>query len=250
MKMKYARMILWAALTLIPSAAFAQTDANRDRLDSIEKMDVQAKRHRYHDPEFKKAGLELYPEIGLGTHFVTSDDFRSQPFGSGQVYWQLLDAYVRPVSWMSLHVGGGIGMDRFQTRTSVFSLDGEGNILVSGLNETEKNAKKFRSSITEGTLQFPASLRFHAGYATIRLGAEALYAFGPKVRYDYSTEDIRQLTEKKGARITPWSYDFLASLTFSGLGLYVKYQPASFRRFPEPGPTFSTWTVGLCLMTF
>lgn len=243
-------MILWAALTLTSSAAFAQNDANRDRLDNIEKMDVQAKRHRYHDTDFRKAGAEMYPEVGAGVHFVSSNDFRSRALGSGQVYVHILDAYVRPVSWMSLHVGGGIGVDRFMTRTSAFLLDDNGNILVRDLVDTEKNAKKFRSSISEGTIMLPASLRFHAGYATIRLGAEALYAFGPNVRYDHYTEDLRQLTDNKGARITPWSYDFVASLTFSGLGLYVKYQPASARRFPEPGPAFSTWTVGLCLITF
>ena len=36
--MKYAKIILWAALTLVASAAFAQTEANRSRLSEIEKM--------------------------------------------------------------------------------------------------------------------------------------------------------------------------------------------------------------------
>ena len=34
--MKYAKIILWAALTLVASAAFAQTEANRNRLAEIE----------------------------------------------------------------------------------------------------------------------------------------------------------------------------------------------------------------------
>ena len=36
MKMKYLRIILWAALTLAASAAFAQNEANRSRLSEIE----------------------------------------------------------------------------------------------------------------------------------------------------------------------------------------------------------------------
>ena len=243
--MKYARILLWAALTLAASTAFAQNEANRDRLSEIEKMDVQAKRHRYHDPDFKKAGVSLFPELGVGAHLVKSDDFRSQGIGSGEVYIHVLDAYVRPVSWMSFHVAGGLASERFQTRTSSFSLDGDGNILVRGLDETEQNAKKFRSSITEGAVLIPATLQFHAGYATFRVGAEAIYAFGPKVRNDISTADYRQLTEKARARITPWSYDFLASFSFGDMGIYVKYQPASARRFPVPGPTLSCWTIGI-----
>lgn len=244
MMMRYARIILWAALTLTASAAFAQNSDNRDRLSDIEQMEVRAKKHRSRPTEFRKAGVNVLSEIGIGRHWVVSDDFRSQGWGSGQVYLQVLDAYVRPVSWMSLHVGGGIAADRFQTYTSAFSLDGSGNILVCKLSDNELNAKKFRSSITEGTVLVPATLQFHAGHLTLRLGAEAKYAFSPRVRNDYHTDDGRQLIEKNGARITPWSYDFLASISFAGEGIYVKYQPASFRRFPEPGPAFSTWTLG------
>ena len=242
--MRYASILLWAALTLTASAAFAQNPANRDRLSEIEQMAVRAKKHRSQPSEFKKAGVALFPEIGVGAHLVRSDDFRSQGIGSGQVYVHVLDAYVRPVSWMSLHVAGGLAADRFQTRTSVFWLDGNGNIRTRKLDEWEANALKFRSSITEASVLIPATLQFHAGPATFRLGAEALYGFRPRVRYDITTETDRQWTEEKGVRITPWSYDFLLSVSFAGQGYFVKYQPASSRRFPEPAPTLSCWTIG------
>lgn len=242
--MKYASILLWAALTLTASVSFAQNTANRDRLSEIEQMAVQARKHRSQPSEFKRAGVELFSEIGAGVHLVRSEDFRSQGIGSGQVYLHVLDAYVRPVSWMSLHVAGGIAADRFQTRTSVFSLDADGNIRTSELNDVLKSASKYRSSITEGTVLIPATLQFHAGYATFKLGAEALWAFCPRVRDDYQTEDYRQLEERKNARIQPWSYDFLASVSFAGQGVFVKYQPSFARRFPEPGPTLSCWTLG------
>lgn len=242
--MKYASILLWAALTLSASASFAQNTANRDRLSEIEQMAVRARKHRSQPSEFKKAGVELFPEIGAGVHLVRSDDFRSQGIGSGQVYLHVLDAYVRPVSWMSLHVAGGVGIDRFQTRTSVFALDTDNNIRTSELNDELKSTSKFRSSITEGTVLIPATIQFHAGYATFRLGAEALWAFCPRVRIEEQTEDYRHIIERKNARIQPWSYDFLASVSFAGQGVFVKYQPASARRFPDPGPTLSCWTVG------
>lgn len=247
MKMKYARIMIWAALTLVASTAAAQNDANRDRLSEIEKMTVREKKHKPHPTEFRKAGLNVLSEIGWGARLVDSDDFRSEGVGSRQWYLHILDAYVRPVSWMSFHVAGGIASDRFQTRSSAFSLDGDGNILVNDLDEAGKNARKFRSSISETTVLIPATLQFHAGHATLRFGAEALYSFKPKVRNLLVTEDATRSTEVKGARITPWSYDFLASCSFGGLGVFVKYQPASSRRFPVPGPTLSCWTVGVHL---
>ena len=82
------------------------------------------------------------------------------------------------------------------------------------------------------------------------LGAEAQYSFAPRVRLDITRKDFREFTESKGARIRAFGYDFLAAVSFGHFGVYGKFQPASARRFPDPGPAFSTWTVGVCLTTF
>ena len=102
--MKYAKIILWAALTLVASAAFAQTEANRNRLAEIEKMEVKAKKG---GPKFDRFGIRLVPEIGYGAHLVKSEDFRSQGLDSGQAYLQALDVFYRPFVWGSVHVGAG-----------------------------------------------------------------------------------------------------------------------------------------------
>ena len=248
MKMKYLRIILWAALTLVASAAFAQNEANRKRLSEIEKMEVTAKKG---GPKFDRFGIRLLPEIGYGAHLVRSEDFRSQGLDSGQAYLQALDVFYRPFVWGSVHIGAGIGMDWFKIRDLLFVQDDEHNVMVAPFPEEVKDKdSKYRSSVTKWTVTVPATLQFHFGKATLRLGAEAQYSFAPKVRLDITKEDFREFTESKGARIQPFGYDFLAAVSFGHFGVYGKFQPASARRFPEPGPTFSTWTVGICLTTF
>ena len=248
MKMKYLRIILWAALTLVASAAFAQNEANRKRLSEIEKMEVTAKKG---GPKFDRFGIRLLPEIGYGAHLVRSEDFRSQGLDSGQAYLQALDVFYRPFVWGSVHIGAGIGMDWFKIRDLLFVQDDEHNVMVAPFPEEVKDKdSKYRSSVTKWTVTVPATLQFHFGKATLRLGAEAQYSFAPKVRLDITKEDFREFTESKGARIQPFGYDFLAAVSFGHFGVYGKFQPASARRFPEPGPTFSTWTVGVCLTTF
>lgn len=246
--MKYLRIILWAALTLVASAAFAQTEANRDRLSEIEKMEVKARKG---GPKFDRFGIRLVPEIGYGAHLVRSEDFRSQGLDSGQAYLQALDVFYRPFVWGSVHIGAAAGMDWFKIRDLLFVQDDEHNILVAPLAEEDKEPDaKYRSSVTKWTVTVPATLQFHFGKATLRLGAEAQYSFSPKVRLDITKKDFREFTESKGARIQPFGYDFLAAFSFGHFGIYGKFQPASARRFPEPGPTMSTWTVGVCLTTF
>lgn len=255
--MRYLRIILWTALTLVASAAFAQNEANRNRLSEIEKMEVTAKKG---GPKFDRFGIRLLPEIGYGAHLVKSEDFRSQGLDSGQAYLQALDVFYRPFVWGSVHIGAGIGMDWFTTRDVIFVQDDERNIMVAPLvkldelgepdgKENDKDSK-YRSSVREWTVMVPATLQFHFGKATVKLGAEALYSFSPKVRLDISRKDFREFTESKGARIQHFNYDFLAAVFWGHFGVFGKFQPASARRFPEPGPTLSTWTVGLCLTTF
>ena len=257
MKMKYLRIILWAALTLAASAAFAQNEANRSRLSEIEKMEVTAKKG---GPKFDRFGIRLVPEIGYGAHLVKSEDFRSQGLDSGQACLQALDVFYRPFVWGSVHIGAGIGMDWLKVRDLIFVQDDERNIMVAPLvkldelgepdgKENDKDSK-YRSSVREWTVMVPATLQFHFGKATVKLGAEALYSFSPKVRLDITRKDFREFTESKGARIQHFNYDFLAAVSWGHFGVFGKFQPASARRIPEPGHTQSTWTVGLCLTTF
>ena len=248
--MKYLRItMIWAALMLVASAAFAQNEANRNRLSDIEKMEVKVKKGS--SVKFDRFGIRLLPEIGYGAHLVRSEDFRSQGLDSGQAYLQALDVFYRPFSWGSVHLGAAAGLDWFKVRDLLFVQDDDHNIMVAPLDEIDKDKKsKYRSSVTEWTVMVPATLQFHFGKATLRLGAEALYSFAPKVRLDISKKDFREFTESKGARIQHFNYDFLAAVSWGHFGVFGKFQPASARRFPEPGPTLSTWTVGLCLTTF
>ncbi|MBQ9192219.1 MAG: hypothetical protein IJ156_00675 [Bacteroidales bacterium] len=246
--MKYLRIILGAALTLVASAAFAQTEANRSRLSEIEKMEVKARKG---GPKFERFGFRLVPEAGYGVHLVRSEDFQSKGMDSWQAYVQALDVFYRPFSWGSLHVGAGIGMDWFQTRDALFVQDDDGIIQIAPLEEKDKEKDaKYRSSVREWTVMVPATLQFHLGRATLSVGAEALYSFSPRVRFDITKKDFREFTESKGGKVQPFGYDFLASVSYGRFGVFGKFQPASARRFPEPGPTMSTWTVGICLRTF
>ena len=77
--MKNLRIILWAALTLVASAAFAQNEANRNRLSEIEKMEVKARKGGV---KFDRFGIRLVPEVGYGAHLVRSEDFRSEGLDS------------------------------------------------------------------------------------------------------------------------------------------------------------------------
>ena len=237
--MKYA-LILFAGLTLATTGAFAQEQTNRDRLDEIEQMIVKPSRHHQQNNDFRVVDFDLLPEFGIGTRLVSSPDFKSK--GSYSLYIHFLDAYVRPVSWASLHVGGGMSWGQYQSKENIFSLDKDNNIVVF---QWAEGHGKSRSSIWGPSVLIPATLQFHFGDASLRLGAEAIYSFRTKVRTDFREEAIRQVTDKEGAAIVPWSYDFFASVSYDGLGLFVKYQPASARQFPEPGPTLSCWTIGL-----
>ena len=242
MSMKYA-LILFVGLSMAASGAFAQEKPARDRLAEIEQMTVKPSRHHKPAGEFDKIGINLIPDIGYGEYYISSDDFKSK--GSVGVYAHLLEGFVRPVSWFSLHVGGGLGWNRYQSAQSVFSLDDANHIRIRPMSEEELATGNSRSSIVGPTVLIPATLQFHFGDVSLRVGAEAIHAFRTKVRTDFYEGDVRKITITPGAVTVPWSYDFFASVSYDGLGVFVKYQPAAIRQFPEPGPTLSSWTLGI-----
>lgn len=242
MNTKYA-LILFVGLSMAASGAFAQEKTARDRLAEIEQMTVKPAKHHKPAGEFRKVGINLVPEIGIGTSIVSSDDFKSR--GSGLVYTHLLEAYVRPVSWASLHVGGGIGWRRYQSKENVFSLNADDSITIGAMPQEWAASGKSRSSIWGPTVLIPATLQFHFGDASLHLGLEALYSFRTRVRTNFHDERTHCVTDTKYAAIVPWSYDFFASVSYDGLGVFVKYQPATARQFPASGPTLSSWTIGI-----
>ena len=144
--MKYLKIILLAALTLGASTAFAQNEANRNRLSEIEKMEVKAEKG---GPKFDRFGIRLVPEIGYGAHLVKSEEFRSQGLDSGQAYLQALDVFYRPFAWGSVHIGATAGLDWIKIRDLLFVQDDEHNVAVAPFpeEELEKDAK-YRSSVT------------------------------------------------------------------------------------------------------
>ena len=217
-------LILFVGLSMAASGAFAQEKPARDRLEEIEQLTVAPFRHHKPAGEFDKVGINVIPEIGIGTSIVSSDDFKSR--GSGVLY---------------IH----IGWRKYQSKENVFSLNTDDKITIGKMPEEWAASGKSRSSIWGPSLLIPATLQFHFGDASLHLGAEALYSYRTRVRTDFRDERTHCVTDTKYAAIVPWSYDFFASISYDGLGLFVKYQPASARQFPEPGPTLSCWTIGL-----
>ena len=247
MNMKYA-LILFAGLTLAASGAFAQEKPARDRLAEIENLNVKPTKHHQTNQEFKKVGLNVLPEIGMGIRAASQQVYKPTKGESTLYYAHLLEAYVRPVSWASFNVGAGLGWGKYQSKESVFGLNDKNELKITPMPEEWVNTRNSRSSLREWMVLLPATLQFHLGDYSLRCGAEALYSFQPKVRLDLRDEEgNRYMTEKDGGIAQRWNYDFFASFSLEGLGLFVKYQPKAFRILSETESIYPCWTFGFLL---
>ena len=192
MNMKYA-LILFAGLTLAASGAFAQEKPARDRLAEIENLTVKPTKHHQTNQEFKKVGLNVLPEIGMGIRAASQQVYKPTKGESTLYYAHLLEAYVRPVSWASFNVGAGLGWGKYQSKESVFGLNDKNELKITPMPEEWVNTRNSRSSLREWMVLLPATLQFHLGDYSLRCGAEALYSFQPKVRLDLRDEEGKTL---------------------------------------------------------
>ena len=240
--------VLSAVLSVLSSsAASAQQKTAKERLDEIEKMEVKAEKHRpVH--EYETFGVDVLNSFMVGTHLISSDGFGSGFGPCGQFDLGLVDVVARPAHWLSFHLGAGLVWDRYWSRDYVYSIDGSDNVSYRLREEDERGKRKYDSRICTWGAAFPLMAELSSGRFSFRAGVEGLLGANAKTRTRLPSGSSSKTISSKGGIVERLGYDFCASASYCGLGIFVKYRPSSSRVFPEPGPDLGDrWTLGLRL---
>ena len=232
-----SKLLVFAAALLCTLSVFAQDDL----LSGIENLPDRTSKVNVDGP-FKKAGIEPLQSFGFGVHSVKSDAFTSKGFMCNQFYLNLITAYLRPVSWLSLNVGADVAWDNYGSKGKLFELDPSNNIFSRDMVADEKY-----SSINTVSFLFPCTLKVYAERLAFRAGAEAILNVGAGVDARLRSGNTSTYIETSKAKVNRWGYDFVAGVSYAGFGMFVKYMPETVRQFPEPGPSLERWTFGFTL---
>lgn len=215
--MKRFVLIAGALMALFSSRAFAQ---NEDSAFEIVSSDSGV------------VSLDAASHIGFGYNLLKSNDFTSS--FSGEFFVNILNLKVYPTSGFGIEVGIDYKTMGFDSKEDAFFLDNDKKIQVGKISDVISGTPdKFRSRFRSNTFSVPVMLKFEAGTTSIGLGVEGDMNLGGRVKNKYFENDKKVKDIKKGAQFAKYNYNFLATLSFDGTGVYFRYYPKSSPLLPE-----------------
>ena len=227
--MKRILFIIGALMALVSSSAFAQDEDTSLTIIASDNGKVE---------------FDAGTHIGFGYNLLKSDDFTTS--GSGEFFVNILNLKIFPVNGFGIEVGVDYKTMDFNSKEDAFYLDGDKRIQVKSAKEAyPAGITKFRSLFRSNTFSAPVMLKFEAGTTSIGLGVEGNMNLTGRVKNKYFDGDQKIKDIKKGAQFTKYNYNFLATLSFDGTGVYFRYYPKSVRILPEGSLDVGFMAVGV-----
>ena len=250
--MKKIFIVLSALLVASAGSAMAQTDSTKtakDRLSEIEQMNVEIKEHKSARTENDIFEVNAVAHAGYGRHLVDGASFGSKFGPSYEIFINAFELSFNPVPFLSLSAGLDVKWNRFISNTKFFETDGSGQFITvdSPTYYGGPGITNINSRICGFALSVPAMLSINIGDLHIRAGAEASYNLNKynkvKTAYTIDPTDFTRIT--KGGEFEKLVISYVATLDYSGLGIYYKYCPKSI--IPGSDIIKSYQTIGLYL---
>ena len=231
-----------AAVLLAGSAAYAQTPA-ADRLKEIEELPIKARKHKTRSFGKDLFEAEILANAGYGIHHVEGA-FENSFGPSREIFLNILEIRFNPCRFVSLKAGADVKWDHFTARTNrSFALDGSGNVVINPTGGFDR----YESTLCLTAMSVPAALGLHFGELSMYGGAELIRNINGCTHILESTKagDLTTSSRLDGGAARKFVYDFMAAVSYNGLGLYFKYYPGNI--LPDGGPEWKYWTAGLVL---
>ena len=228
------RIAIIALSMLLAAPVFAQNEEGS--LDIIKSSD-------------EKVSLSAIDHLGYGFHFVNSEAFTPNKWNSGDFFLNLLKLKIRPVENFGITISADVDWHFFSSKTHAFVLDSGKKVQAADFSKAviDASAKNNRGRFYYTAFNFPVLLKGYFGKFQIGAGAEASLNLKGSIRYSYDYDDLHFDVSEQKAETNKFSYGFVATASYDGLGVFCKYYPKSSKILPDGSVDLNFFTVCLCL---
>ena len=187
--------------------------------------------------------FDIVNYIGFGYHSVKTADFK--PNFSSEFFFNVLQLGIYPAEVLGIELNLDCKFSNFNSKTSVFSLNEGG--LIQAADFSSNSDIRSRSGFNVFSLSTPVLLKGVFGDIQLGVGAEASFNLTGDVYHNYKEKNVRTRREENKAKVSPFSYGLLATLSYKDFGVYFKYYPKGSRLLPEGSVDLNYMTVGVAL---
>ena len=205
---------------------------------------------QYEEPVYTssdgKFSFDIIGHFGAGYHFVKTDDF--QPYGSSEFFMNIVKFGVYPVNHLGLELGADLQFNTFPSQETAFAqVDGLIKpVPFSTLGFGDSFDSK-RGSFSVFGFGVPVLVKGIFDGFQVGVGGVASFNVSGDT-YATLRKDKRELSyHESGAKVNPFSYGLMATLSYDGFCVYFKYYPKSTRILPEGSIDMSYSTLGIAL---
>ena len=225
--MKKLVMLALAALVAIP--VFAQDDDDS----------------RVYTSPSGKSFVDILGHIGYGYHFINSNDFT--PAWSGEFFMNILQFGLRPADVFGIDLNIDFLWNNFDSKDKAFVQE---NQIVKPADYdvyTHGAAENKHSGLNVFSLSAPLMVKGIFGNFQLGAGAFATWNISGETFCRYRQNNVRAQYEEVKAKVNPFTYGFLASVSYKEFGVYFRYNPNASRLLPEGSVDLSYSTLGIVL---
>lgn len=263
---KVLTMVALAMAAMTVSAENTINSSESDNIapmeyDAIETLDFSKVKHDIeeikpisiysnHEDQNKNAEFGVYvcPSLYVGANFVTGAPQNvSFTATSAHDLWlnNIVALKARPVN-SKLYLTLGYGW-----KSNYYKMTGEKRFDMNADNVVE--VKDYKEGALNKSSRLKTFSHTFSLLATLEAGKHTDFRFGPTMSLNTGKSILTKFEDPYGTiysekspniKVNKVTFDFMASLTYYGVGLYVKYAPQSVFK-GDYGPQFSTVTLGL-----
>lgn len=192
-----------------------------------------------------KAFVDVLDHIGYGYHFVKSADYT--PAWSGEFFMNLLEFGIRPADVLGIDLGIDMFWSNFDSKTDAFMQANQIIKTVDFSHYVDGNAGKKNSGFDVFGLTAPLVVKGIFDKFVIGGGAFANWNITGSTYCRYRKDNVRAQLDEVKAKVNPFTYGFLATVSYNDFGVYFKYYPKSSKLLPEGSVDLSYMTLGLVI---
>jgi hypothetical protein len=163
----------------------------------------------------------------------------------------IVDISLYPTENLGIELGVDFTVNNFGSRESAFIQSKDHLVKAVDFPSVKLDdigsQTKARGGINVFSFTAPLILKGIFGKFQVGAGAEACYNVSGETYYYFRQDNRRVEVSETKAKVTPFTYDFLAFLTYNDFGIYFKYRPQNAPILPAGGVDLSFVTVGLVL---
>ena len=190
-----------------------------------------------------KFSVDIFEHIGFGRHFVNTDDFT--PSFPCELFMNLAKFNLNPTEKLGLELGVDMQFSTFTSKDTAFAQVNRLILPVSFSALDLGSYDKKRGSFTVFSLNAPVLIKGMFGDFVIGAGAVASWNITGDTYATLRQGNRKVNYQESNGKVNPFSYAFLATVSYDELGIYAKYNPEASRLMPEGSIDMSFFTLGV-----